>query len=89
MRSRTGRTTRCTARSPDDDPLSGVSETPGNDNEFAVYNAVQCTDVQWPTEVEPVEQGQRRVNKKYPFLTWGNAWFNAPCLYWGEGHARR
>lgn len=23
-------------------------DTPGDDNSFAVYNAVQCTDTQWP-----------------------------------------
>jgi hypothetical protein len=22
------------------------------------------------------------VNRIAPFETWGNAWFNAPCLYW-------
>ena len=22
------------------------------------------------------------MNKKAPFETWANAWFNAPCLYW-------
>jgi hypothetical protein len=23
------------------------------------------------------------VYAKAPFVTWGNAWFNAPCLFWG------
>ena len=28
-----------------------------------------------------------RYYKKYPFLTWSNAWYNAPCLYWqGRAH---
>ena len=31
---------------------------PGDDNGFAVYNAVQCTDVQWPHGVEHVAPGQ-------------------------------
>jgi pimeloyl-ACP methyl ester carboxylesterase len=59
------------------------SDGPGNDNEFAVYNAVQCTDVQWPTNWSRWKKDNDAYNKKYPFLTWGNAWFNAPCLYWG------
>jgi pimeloyl-ACP methyl ester carboxylesterase len=57
-------------------------DTPGNDNEFAVYNAVQCTDVQWPTSWARWSRDNRRVNKIAPFETWLNAWFNAPCLYW-------
>jgi pimeloyl-ACP methyl ester carboxylesterase len=59
------------------------SDGPGNDNEFAVYNAVQCTDVQWPQNWSRWQKDNEAYNKKYPFLTWGNAWFNAPCLYWG------
>jgi pimeloyl-ACP methyl ester carboxylesterase len=59
------------------------SDGPGDDNEFAVYNAVQCTDVQWPTKWSKWASDNKKYNKKYPFLTWGNAWFNAPCLYWG------
>ena len=57
-------------------------DTPGDDNGFAVYNAVQCTDVQWPTSWAVWSQDNHRVNKIAPFETWGNAWFNAPCLHW-------
>jgi pimeloyl-ACP methyl ester carboxylesterase len=67
-------------------PLIGQyadSDGPGNDNEFAVYNAVQCTDIQWPTKWSTWKRDNDAYNKKYPFLTWSNAWFNAPCLYWG------
>jgi pimeloyl-ACP methyl ester carboxylesterase len=59
-----------------------ASDEPGDDNEFAVYNAVQCTDVQWP-KWSRWRRDNHAYNKKYPFFTWGNAWFNAPCLYWG------
>jgi pimeloyl-ACP methyl ester carboxylesterase len=59
------------------------SDGPGNDNEFAVYNAVQCTDVQWPTKWSRWRKDNDAYDKKYPFLTWNNAWFNSPCLYWG------
>ena len=58
------------------------SDTPGNDNNFAVYNAVQCTDVQWPTSWAVWAADNTAVNKIAPFETWGNALFNAPCLYW-------
>ena len=57
-------------------------DTPGDDNEFAVYNAVQCTDVQWPTSWAVWSKDNHRVNKIAPFETWDNAWFNAPCLHW-------
>jgi pimeloyl-ACP methyl ester carboxylesterase len=58
------------------------SDAPGDDNGFAVYNAVQCTDVQWPTSWAVWAAANTAVNKLAPFETWGNAWFNAPCLYW-------
>ena len=58
------------------------SDTPGNDNSFAVYNAVQCSDVQWPTSWAVWDRDNTAVNRIAPFETWANAWFNAPCLYW-------
>jgi pimeloyl-ACP methyl ester carboxylesterase len=60
-----------------------ANDTPGDDNEFAVYNAVQCTDAHWPTHWSRWQKDNDTYDKKYPFLTWSNAWFNAPCLYWG------
>src|SRR6201996_1951910 len=58
------------------------TDTPGDDNEFAVYNAVQCTDVQWPTSWPVWQRDNTAVNRIAPFETWDNAWFNAPCLNW-------
>jgi pimeloyl-ACP methyl ester carboxylesterase len=58
------------------------SDGTGNDNGFAVYNAVQCTDVQWPLSWAKWDRDNTRVNRTAPFETWANAWFNAPCLYW-------
>ena len=58
------------------------TDTPGNDNEFAVYNAVQCSDVQWPTSWAVWDADNSAVNRIAPFETWANAWFNGPCLYW-------
>jgi hypothetical protein len=57
----------------------------GNDNGFAVYAAVQCTDAPWPKSWSTWQADNTRINAKAPFLTWGNAWFNAPCLYWHAG----
>ena len=58
------------------------SLTPGDDNGFAVYLAVQCTDVQWPQKWGKWARDNWRVHHKAPYETWPNAWFNAPCLYW-------
>jgi pimeloyl-ACP methyl ester carboxylesterase len=58
------------------------TDTPGDDNEFAVYNAVQCTDVQWPTSWPVWQRDNTAVNRVAPFETWDNAWYNAPCLNW-------
>jgi pimeloyl-ACP methyl ester carboxylesterase len=60
-------------------PTTGGSD----DNGFAVYLAVQCTDTQWPMSWPKWHNDAVRVNKMAPFETWGNVWFNAPCLYWG------
>jgi hypothetical protein len=54
----------------------------GNDNGFAVYNVVQCTDVQWPLSWAKWYADNSAIYRKAPFETWANAWFNAPCLYW-------
>ncbi len=53
-----------------------------NDNGFAVYLGVQCTDVQWPTNWNQWSRDNWRIFSFAPFETWGNAWFNAPCIYW-------
>ena len=62
--------------------LYNSTDTPGNDNGFAVYNAVQCTDVQWPLSWAKWSRDNSAVYQKAPFETWANAWFNAACLYW-------
>lgn len=58
------------------------ADSPGDDNSFAVYNAVECTDAQWPLSWEKWAGDNTAVNREAPFMTWANAWFNAPCLYW-------
>jgi pimeloyl-ACP methyl ester carboxylesterase len=60
----------------------------GDDNGFAVYNAVQCTDAPWPGWAR-TRSDAWRVHRRSPFLTWGNTWYNAPCLTWhAPRHAR-
>jgi pimeloyl-ACP methyl ester carboxylesterase len=58
------------------------SDGPGNDNTYAVYLAVECTDTQWPTSWMRWQLDNWRIYAGAPFATWANAWFNAPCLYW-------
>jgi pimeloyl-ACP methyl ester carboxylesterase len=53
----------------------------GDDNGYAVYLGVQCTDAlrpAWRTQVKDAW----RIHRKRPFLAWDNTWFNAPCQTW-------
>ena len=60
----------------------------GDDNGFAVYNAVQCTDAPWPGTRRTLRDSTK-LNRTDPFLTWNNTWYNAPCLSWKSAeHAR-
>ena len=61
----------------------GSPQMAGADNGYAVYLAVQCTDAQWPTSWQKWRTDNWRVHAAAPFETWGNAWYNAPCLTWG------
>jgi pimeloyl-ACP methyl ester carboxylesterase len=53
-----------------------------NENEFAVYTAVECSDVAWPRSWARWDADTRRVFRTAPFEAWGNAWFNAACAFW-------
>ncbi|HEY0813894.1 MAG TPA: alpha/beta hydrolase [Pseudonocardia sp.] len=53
-----------------------------DDNGYAIYLSVQCTDTQWPRSVPGILADNTRVARTAPFETWGNAWYNAPCSYW-------
>jgi pimeloyl-ACP methyl ester carboxylesterase len=52
------------------------------ENEFAVYNAVQCADVSWPRSWSFWDADTKRVYAQAPFQAWDNAWFNAACAFW-------
>ena len=58
------------------------ADGPGNDNEYAMYDAVQCSDVQWPQSWAKWQHDNWAIYQKAPFETWSNAWYNAPCLNW-------
>jgi pimeloyl-ACP methyl ester carboxylesterase len=55
---------------------------PFDDNGYAIYLGVQCTDVQWPLDWNKWRRDNWITFIRAPFETWGNAWFNAPCVYW-------
>ena len=57
-----------------------IGKTP--ENEFAVYNAVECADAAWPRAWSYWNTVNRRVYRKAPLETWDNAWFNAACAFW-------
>lgn len=68
-----------------------------DDNGYAVYNAVQCSDVRWPRNWAKWQADNSRLYRQgYRFETWANAWYNAPCVFWPArpgtpvdvGHAR-
>ncbi|MBO0770036.1 MAG: alpha/beta fold hydrolase [Actinobacteria bacterium] len=60
-----------------------------DENEFAIYNAVECSDVNWPRNWARWDADTRRVYRTAPFQAWDNAWFNAACAFWPvKGPAR-
>lgn len=52
-----------------------------------MYLATQCTDAPWPVDWSIWAADNERVAKKAPFITWNNAWYNAPCRTWGAPSA--
>lgn len=57
-------------------------DSSGDDNSFAVYSAVECSDARWPRNWAQWHQDMWRSYREAPFLSWGNAWFNAQCAFW-------
>jgi pimeloyl-ACP methyl ester carboxylesterase len=55
---------------------------PGDDNGYAMYLATECTDAPWPRDWDFWHADNSDVAEDAPFLTWPNAWFNAPCAFW-------
>lgn len=55
------------------------------DNGYSVYTSVQCRDADWPRDWSQWRDDNWAVYKKAPFMTWNNAWYNAPCAFWPTG----
>jgi pimeloyl-ACP methyl ester carboxylesterase len=72
------------ARSGDGSLLLTQYQTWGttSENTFAVYNAVECADVNWPRNWSKWQADTERVYKAAPFEAWDNLWFNAACAFW-------
>ena len=62
--------------------LYRLADTPGNDNQYAAYLATGCTDAPWPHQWSTWSRDNWALDRRAPFGTWANAWFNAPCIYW-------
>lgn len=52
------------------------------DNGYSVYTSVQCRDARWPRDWSEWREDNWAVYDKAPFMTWNNAWYNAPCAFW-------
>lgn len=53
-----------------------------DENGYAVYLSVQCTDAAWPRDWTTWRTDMARQHRRAPFMTWPNAWYNAPCAFW-------
>ncbi|MEV4225243.1 alpha/beta hydrolase [Nonomuraea sp. NPDC049725] len=74
-------------RKGDTKPLLAAYEKHGkndaaDENGYAVYLAIQCRDAAWPRDWATWHADMTRMHRHAPFLTWPNAWFNAPCKFW-------
>jgi pimeloyl-ACP methyl ester carboxylesterase len=57
-------------------------DSPGYDNGYAAFLAVECTDSPWPTNWDQWSTDTWAMYAIAPFLAWYNAWFDAPCMFW-------
>ncbi|MEU9159742.1 alpha/beta hydrolase [Streptomyces sp. NPDC048424] len=55
---------------------------PSAGNGYSVYTAVQCRDSAWPRDWNQWRADMWRTHAAAPFMTWNNAWYNAPCAFW-------
>jgi pimeloyl-ACP methyl ester carboxylesterase len=55
-----------------------------DENGYAVYLGVQCTDSPWPRNWDKWHADMTRTHAKAPFMAWPNAWYNAPCAFWPQ-----
>ncbi|MFJ9822157.1 alpha/beta fold hydrolase [Streptomyces sp. NPDC101151] len=65
--------------------LKAAFQKPGypHQNRQAMYSAVQCRDVSLPRDWKRWHNDySRQYNQGNKFMTWKNAWYNAPCAFW-------
>ena len=77
----------------DDDPGPALDLFHGSvdttdDNGYAMYLATECTEGFWPSMWSVWRRDNRRTAREAPYLTWGNAWYNAPCAFWPAESSR-
>ena len=65
-----------------------VDLSPGGDNGYAMYLGTQCTDARWPQSQTRLNRDNWRLDRRYDYFTWANAWFNGPCAYWKFPHGK-
>ncbi|WP_157253417.1 alpha/beta hydrolase [Nonomuraea typhae] len=53
-----------------------------DENGYAVYLSVQCRDAAWPLDWADWRKDMTELHRRAPFMTWPNAWYNAPCAFW-------
>jgi pimeloyl-ACP methyl ester carboxylesterase len=52
-------------------------------NTYAMQAAIQCRDSAWPREWQQWQDDHtRQYEAGDRFMTWHNAWYNAPCAFW-------
>ena len=52
-------------------------------NRQAMVNANQCLDASWPLDWERWHNDySQQYSAGNTFMTWSNAWYNAPCMFW-------
>jgi hypothetical protein len=54
----------------------------GSDNIYGAQLAETCTDTAWPADWARWRADSLATAARAPDVTWGNTWFNAPCLFW-------
>jgi pimeloyl-ACP methyl ester carboxylesterase len=77
----------------DADPLLEAYENfaaidASGDNGYSVYTSVECRDASWPRDWDQWRKDNWAVYEKAPFMTWNNAWYNAPCAFWPTDSAQ-
>ncbi|MFH9856109.1 alpha/beta hydrolase [Streptomyces althioticus] len=65
----------------------GATDVAG-DNGYSVYTAIECRDAVWPRDWAQWRKDNWEMYERAPFMSWNNAWYNAPCAYWPVESAR-